>query len=171
MQPLRIYDYLVRARERIFKQVRTLTTEQYARKFPIGLGSLDQTLTHIMSSEWYYVQRMTGRHVPPYEQWPIRPENPPPFAELEIAWSKQADETRAALQSTRQNWNEALEYDVTDDSGREKIVSASPADQFTQLILHEAHHRAQVMNMLRQLGFAAEDLDFNAMMFKRRYAK
>jgi uncharacterized damage-inducible protein DinB len=39
---------------------------------------------------------------------------------------------------------------------------------FTQLILHEVHHRAQVMNILRELGAGVGDLDFIAMMFERR---
>jgi uncharacterized damage-inducible protein DinB len=52
------------------------------------------------------------------------------------------------------------------------IVTASAADQFTQLVLHEVHHRAQAMNMLCHLGVAVatEDIDFNALMFARRAA-
>jgi uncharacterized damage-inducible protein DinB len=32
------------------------------------------------------------------------------------------------------------------------------------------HHRAQAMNILRQLGVALEDIDYNALMFQRREA-
>jgi uncharacterized damage-inducible protein DinB len=122
-----------------------------------------------MISEWYYVQRMRGRNVPPYERWPIRWENPPPFAALEAAWVEQAADTRAALDAVR-DWSAELEYRVTTDDGRSMIVTASAAGLFTQLILHEVHHRAQAMNMLRHLGVAAEDLDYNAMVFERREA-
>jgi uncharacterized damage-inducible protein DinB len=69
------------------------------------------------------------------------------------------------------DWDARLEYRITDDDGRAKLVTASPADQFTQLVCHEVHHRAQAMNMLRQLGRPInEDLDFNWMMFDRRDA-
>jgi uncharacterized damage-inducible protein DinB len=52
------------------------------------------------------------------------------------------------------------------------IVTASPADQFTQLVLHEVHHRAQAVNILRHLGVESlGDLDFNALMFPRRDAE
>jgi uncharacterized damage-inducible protein DinB len=47
------------------------------------------------------------------------------------------------------------------------MVTATPADQFIQLVIHEVHHRAQVLNMLRELGIAVGDLDFNFLMFKR----
>jgi uncharacterized damage-inducible protein DinB len=172
MQPLRIYDYLERSRQRIFEKVRALSAEQYAQQFPIGLGSLDKTLTHVMTSEWYYVQRMCGRDVPPYETWPIREEDPPPFAALETAWARQAVDTRAALDAVRDAWDEPIEYRVTADDGRLMIVTASPADQFTQLVLHEVHHRAQAVNMLRHLGAGSlGDLDFNALMFPRRDAE
>jgi uncharacterized damage-inducible protein DinB len=68
------------------------------------------------------------------------------------------------------DWAARFEYRVVQDDGRAVIVTASAADLFTQLALHEAHHRAQVMNMLRRLGVTLEDLDFNAMTFDRRPA-
>ncbi|MCG3127967.1 MAG: hypothetical protein CHACPFDD_02840 [Phycisphaerae bacterium] len=169
MQPLKTYDYLVLARRRIFEWTRPLSPEQYARQFAIGRGSLAHTLTHIMISEWYYVQRLQRRDVPPYQQWPIQEENPPPFAALEAAWTEQAGQTRAALETVR-DWSAPFEYRVTTDDGRPEIVTACAADLFTQLAFHEVHHRAQAMNMLRQLGIAAEDLDFNALMYQRRPA-
>lgn len=167
-QALRVYDYLTRSREKILEKVRGLSAEQYSREFAIGMGSLSKTLAHIESSEWYYMQRMTGGEVPAYETWPIRPENPPSFAVLQDAWNEQAEHTLAALRAVT-DWHRAIEYRVTDDAGQAKIVTASAADLFTQLALHEVHHRAQALNMLRQLGIQiAEDLDFNVMMYARR---
>ncbi len=168
MEPLKIYDYLTLARERVLERVRPLSAEQYAQEFPIGLQTLGRILTHIMISEWYYVQRIGGCDVPPDDQWPIQQENPPPFATLEATWIEQAGHTRAALSAVR-DWSAELEYRVITDDDRPEIVTASAADIFTQLILHEVHHRAQVMNELRHLGVAIEDLDFNT-LFKRRAA-
>ena len=36
-----------------------------------------------------------------------------------------------------------------------------------QLMFHEVHHRAQVMAMLRQVGVAAENLDYSVLQFER----
>ena len=168
MEPLKIYEYLALARQRIFEKVRPLSPQQYSHQFQIGHETLGRTLTHIMISEWYYVQRIRGCDVPPDDQWPIQQENPPPFAALEAAWIEQADHTRAALSAVR-DWSADFEYRVTGDDDRPEIVTTSAADIFTQLVLHEVHHRAQVMNMLRHLGVAVEDLDFNS-FFKRREA-
>lgn len=169
--PLRTYDYLVLARAKVFDWVRPLTPEQYTQTFPIGLGSLARTLTHVMICEWLYVQRIQGLPVPPYAQWPIQDENPPPFATLEAEWKLQAARTRAALAAARaKNWTTPIEYHTKEDDGTPIIITASPSDIFTQLALHEVHHRAQAMNMLRHLGVKAEDIDFNALMYRRRKA-
>ena len=170
MQPLKIYDYLVLSRQRVLEKVRTLSAEQYAQPMGIGHGSLDRTLTHILASEWYYVQRLLRRDVPPYEQWSIRWEEPPPFAALEAAWVIQAAETRAAIEAVR-DWLEPIEYRVTTDDGRRLIVTASASDIVTQLALHEVHHRAQVMNILTRLGAGVGDTDYNLLMYQRRDAK
>lgn len=165
MQPLRTYGYLCRARHRVLDWVRPLTPERYTTSFPIGLGTLARTLTHVMVSEWYYIERMMGREVPPYLQWPIRDEAPPAFGELEASWKAQAVRTRAALASV-QDWDGRREY-VVDDEGKRIRVRATPMDIFTQLALHEVHHRAQARNMLRHLGVKAEDVDFNTLMYER----
>lgn len=169
IQPHTAYDYLTQSRQRVHDAVRPLSVEQYAREFPIGMKTLGATLTHMMISEWYYVERILHREVPPYDQWPVRSENPLPFAALEDGWNKQAKRTRTAMGEVR-DWDGPLEYRVTNDEGVPLVVTASVAGLFTQLVLHEVHHRAQVLNMLRHCNVTLDDLDFNALMFQRRKA-
>ncbi len=169
INPIRTYDYLCLARGRLLGWVRPLSAEQYAQAFPIGPGSLARTLTHIMICEWYYVRRIERLPVPPYDQWPIQDEHPPAFADLEARWTAQAATTREMIAAT-EDWGTTLEYPITEDDGRAVIVTASAGDIFTQLVLHEVHHRAQAMNMLRHLGIASQDLDFNTLMYNRSAA-
>jgi uncharacterized damage-inducible protein DinB len=169
MEPVRIYDYLALSRRRIFDWTRPLTPEQYTREHPIGLATLARTLTHLYTSEWYYLERMQERDVPAYDTWPIRDETPPPFAEIEAAWTEQAARTRVALAEQR-DWTAPIQYRVTNDAGSVDLVTTTAADIATQLALHEMHHRAQAMNMLRHLGVNAEDIDFNTLMYDRRPA-
>lgn len=166
MNPLKIYDYLVLARQRIFDAVRPLSAEEYAQQFPIGLGSLARTLTHIMICEYAYVLRIEGRPVPTYEQFPFQDENPPLFAALEAAWIAQASRTRGVLEAVR-DWNADIEFRSM-WGNPPAIVTASAADLFTQLAFHEVHHRAQAVNMLRQLGAPLPDIDYNSLVFQRR---
>ncbi len=168
MNPLRTYDYLVLARGRLFGAVRLLSDEQYRRRFPIGPGSLAAVLTHTFISEWYYIERLQERAVPEYSAWEIRDENPPVFAVLEAKWSEQAGRTRTAIERER-NWDRVIEYRALAPDEPPTIVSASAGDIFIQLALHEVHHRAQALNILRQLGSPIkDDIDFNALMYQRR---
>ena len=69
------------------------------------------------------------------------------------------------------DWDEPIVYRVTRDDGRRIIVTATAADIFTQLALHEVHHRAQVMNILTRLGVGVGDIDYNLLMYQRREAQ
>lgn len=176
MDPVKTYDYLALARQRVLIAARALSREQYWQRFPFGLNTIASTLTHIMISEWYYVERITGREVPPYAQWPIKYESPPEFPVVDAAWPEQAKKTRAALAAER-DWARSITWlSFPDEHGRRFHVTATAGDFFTQLVLHEVHHRAQLMAMLREFSTATpaallEDLDYNALMFERRPAE
>lgn len=166
MQPMKMYDYLVLSRAWVLDRCRGLPVELHSRRFPIGMGSLDRILTHIVISEWYYIERLEGRHVEPYDQWPVRAESPPPLATIESMWKAQEAGTRAAMAAVR-DWDGLVEYRVVRDDGRRQVVTASKMDLAVQLVLHEVHHRAQVLNILRQAGVEVVDLDYNTMMYTR----
>ncbi len=44
--------------------------------------------------------------------------------------------------------------------GRPVRLTAAKGDIAVQLLLHDVHHRAQAMAMLRQLGVDAQNLDY-----------
>lgn len=176
MDPLKIYDYLTKARQRVLDALRPLTPQQYQHQFTFGLKTISATLTHIMISEWYYIERLEGRTVPPYEQWPIQYEKPPAFDVIDSTWREQAKNVRAAVAAER-DWARRITWlSFPDDSrgGKRFHITATAGDFFTQLALHEVHHRAQVMAMLRTLpgagagGTPVQDIDYNDLMFERR---
>lgn len=171
MNPIKVYDYLMLARQRVLDAVRSLTPQQYQQPFPFGLKTISSTLTHIMISEWYYIERLEERTVPPYEQWPIKYNEPPAFEVIDKTWSEQARRVRAAIAAER-DWNRSITYlSFPDERGRRYQITATAGDFFTQLALHEVHHRAQIMSMLRELGDAAtpvQDIDYNDLMYSKR---
>src|SRR6185369_13797854 len=69
-------------------------------------------------SEWYYIERLEGRVVPPYEQWPIKYENPPAFDVVEATWREQMKNVRVSVAAQR-DWNRKITYlSFPDDNGR-----------------------------------------------------
>ncbi|MGH7243251.1 MAG: DinB family protein [Phycisphaerales bacterium] len=171
MNPLKIYDYLTQSRERVFNAARPLTADQWCYKFKFGLGTIGSTLTHNMTSEWYYFERFAGKSVPAYAQWEFQYEKPPAFETVEARWRQQQIRVREQIASER-DWNRRIEYDTfADDAGKRYHITATSGDIFTQLTLHEVHHRAQIMAMLRELGGDVkplQDIDYNDLMYERR---
>lgn len=170
MHPLKTYDFLILSRDRIFDAVRSLTHVQYLHRFPYALNTIGATLTHMMTSEWYYFERFRGRSVPPYEQWEIQYENPPAFAVVEKKWREQQKDVREVI-AVERDWNRRIEYDTfPDDNNKRFHIGATAADILTQLALHEMHHRAQLLIMRRELIPSAPlvlDLDYNDLMYER----
>jgi uncharacterized damage-inducible protein DinB len=173
MDPVRTYDYLTMARQRVLDAVRALPAQEYSQEFTFGLKTIGSTLTHIMTVEWASMERLRGRRLPLYETWPIQDEHPPAFAVIEQTWCEQGLETRRGLEAVRE-WDREFEYDSRDWAtptmrrGKTTIITTTPSDIFTQMVMHEVHHRAQVMTMLRELGKPLQNLDFGYFMFKRR---
>ncbi len=168
MNFIRTYDYLAQSRAKLFDWIRPLRQDQYTQEFPFGLHSVRATMIEIAGVEWLYVRRLSDpkQAVPPREEWPISEHRQPTFKDLESAWAEQAARSRDVIAKIR-DWDAAVEY-TTPQSGKRVVVSATKGDIATQLCLHEVHHRAQAMAMLRQLGAPAENLDYSILMFRRR---
>lgn len=169
IDPVRLYDYLTLARRRLFDWVRPLSAEQYTQVFPFGLKTLRATLLEMAAGEWVYLKRLVGETPPPREQRPIREDLLPTFADLERAWTEIEPRSRATLAGVTR-WDETVEWvsPIQREPGKKTIVTATRADVISQMVLHEVHHRAQAMAMLRQLGVPAQNLDYSILMFRQR---
>lgn len=168
MNPLRIYDCLTQARQKLFDWTRPLNQDQYIREFPFGLKTLRATLLEIAGVEWLYSRRLSGEPTPPRAEWPISADRQPTFPPLEAAWTAQQPGMRALIAGIT-DWQRQREWpSLMSPPGKRVTFSATLSDMVTQLFLHEVHHRAQAMAMLRQLGVEAQNLDYSIFMFTRR---
>jgi uncharacterized damage-inducible protein DinB len=167
-----VYDVLTQARQKLFGWIRPLSQDQYTQRFPFGLGTLRATVVEIANVEWLYGRRLQQPAVAiTRDQWPITEARQPTFRDLEAVWTEQAPRTRAILAGIS-DWDTMVEYRRVLPGPPEKVtlISASKGDLAMQMLMHEVHHRAQAMAMLRQLGMAAQNLDYGAFAFKEREA-
>ncbi len=117
-----------------------LTPEQFHQKFPIGLGSLHDNLAHIIGAMWVWTQVLKGNGAVPG-----LPEIKGTPGELLMKLDEVAAEFDDAARAG------ALDAVVT-------RIREGKAHKFTrggvlmQVLTHGVHHRAQCINMLRQLG-------------------
>lgn len=170
MDPMKMYEYLARSRARVFGWARPLTEVQYRSEHPIGLGSLARTLHHIRAAETLYMRRVSGETG--VLDKPAPADNPVvtsalalPLNEVERMWLQTADRTRATLErASGAGWQTAMRM-VTNWDGAEVVYEASPADFFSQLVIHEVHHRTQALHMFRRLGVETGEIDYSTMMF------
>lgn len=168
MDYARVYDVLTQARGRLFGWLRPLNQEQYTQRFPFGMGTLRATLIETARVELLYGMRLRGEPVPPpplSDTFPISETRQPTFADLEQAWTAQAPQTRATLARTT-DWATTLTRRI-EQGDKVVITTASKAEIAVQMLMHEVHHRAQVMAMLRQLGVEAQNLDYIGFVARR----
>ena len=158
---VRVYDVHSRARAKLFDWIRPLTQDEYTREFPFAHRTVRATLHEIAKTEHWLAMRLRGESMPEPFRWDEIPPDEqagPTFLELERAWRQQAPETRATLAAL----SDPDTPRETVMRGRKRTVTlrATARDVATQLLLHEVHHRAQAMAMLRHLGVPAQDVDF-----------
>ncbi|MGH2403843.1 MAG: DinB family protein, partial [bacterium] len=149
---------LTQARARLFDWIRPLSQEQYTQQFPFGLKTLRGTMVEIAVVEWMYARRLKGETVPEKKDWPISEERQPAFRDLEAVWKEQTPNIRATLAGIT-DWEKEIERRVT-DGGKTRVFIVTRGEAATQMLMHEVHHRAQAMAMLRQMGVEAQNLDY-----------
>jgi uncharacterized damage-inducible protein DinB len=163
--PAAIYEYLFEARQKLLDWVRPLTPEQYTKEFPFGKKTIRDTLVEIPLAEWNYGTRLIGETIPPRDQHPIVKYYQTDFAPLEDAWRELAQRTRSILREER-DWGRVIEWRPT-IAERPTLMRTTAGGIATQIVVHEVHHRAQVMAMLRQFGIPAQNLDYSVLKFER----
>ena len=163
---LRLFDYLATARGRLLGWVRDAQAKRpgaYVQAFPLGPGSIRATLLHVAAAEWAYVERLAGRDFPLSDS-PFTVERLPEFEPFVRAWDEQAARTRTAIGALD---DPARPVEFISRVGPPMRARATAGEIALHMALHEVHHRAQVMAMLRQCGAAAENLDYSFLAFTR----
>ncbi len=139
------------ANNKLLELVSTLPTEALHRDFKMGVGSIHKTIAHLRDAERWWLGNWSGRE--------------------EIFPKHSADET---VEHFVESWHEIKGQrnsvvDSLDQESAQRVVVANPGrikipvrviESMIQLCCHGTHHRAQLVNMLRQLGVRAPDIDY-----------
>ncbi len=124
------------------------------KPFAMGRGSLRMELLHVCAGESVWVARWQSRAETP---WPNEEErvSVAGITERFTAVYRERDAFVATLT------DRDLGRSVTYRDSKGSLFSATLADMMTQMIVHSTHHRAQIVNMLRNVGVTpAPDLDY-----------
>ena len=120
-----------------------LTDEQFHRRFEIGPGSLHDTLTHVGGAMRAWTETLAGVAPRPRLESDGQRRTPEQLRSvLEEAWAE------FSTQARRRPLDEVVSRTTKDGKTRQYTRGAVVA----QVVTHAMHHRAQCLNMLRQLG-------------------
>jgi uncharacterized damage-inducible protein DinB len=148
----RFYDYGYWVNGKLFPVVAQLTDEQFSRTLAGSYGSVRNTLVHVLSAEWGWLDRCGGHP----RGAALKPDHYRTPQSLIDAW--------AAVEGHMRNFLSTLS-----DADLDRIVeftlpgSAPRAMPIGELLHHGmnhgVHHRGQVALLLRELGLAPGNFD------------
>ena len=128
-----------------------LTTEQFTRQVAGSYGSIRNTMVHMLSAEWGWLERCGG--------WPrgekLSPDRYPTPASLIDQWSKVEAKVREFLAATSErDLNGVTEFTIGDRTYRQER-----GQLLRHAAIHSVHHRGQVSLLIRALGKTPGNFD------------
>jgi uncharacterized damage-inducible protein DinB len=148
----RRYDYSYWANRKLFAVLATLTPEQFTQNVAGSYGSLRNTLVHMMSAEWGWIDRCGG----PSRGAVLKADDYPTFDSVIEQWGLVEGYVREFLGTlSDDDLNRVIEFSLPQSGKR-----AMPLGELLEhAATHGVHHRGQVALLLRVLGQAPGNVD------------
>ena len=140
-----LYRYNTWANSRVFDAVSGLDQEAFTRDLGSSYPSVRDTLVHLVSAEWIWLERWKG----------ISPSTM--IDEGEFADIVELRDRWTVIEDHRESWFKALRPEALAANLKYRNVAGNEYEQpLWQLVQHVAnhstYHRGQIVLMLRQLG-------------------
>jgi uncharacterized damage-inducible protein DinB len=149
-------DHNLWATRVLLDRSRPLTHEQFHRRFEIGPGSIHDTLRHIIGAMRRWADRIGAR---PLRESIERNGRPLAIDDLLALLSSADADLRSVTRELDASgrWSEPMEFVMPDGP----TYHFSRAAALLHVLTHGMHHRAQILNMRRQLGLPPLGLDLD----------
>jgi uncharacterized damage-inducible protein DinB len=148
----RLFDYSYWANRKLFAVISGLTPEQFTQSVAGSYGSIRNTLVHVLSAEWGWLDRCGG---PPRGERLI-PENYPTVESLIRARAPVEENMRTFLAGLT---DDDLARNVEFSLGGGPAHSLPLGRLLQHAVVHAVHHRGQVSLLLRALGYVPGNFD------------
>ena len=156
-----LYAYNAWANNRCLDAATLLSVGQFTQAMGSSFASVRDTLVHIYSAEWIWLERFEGRIAKQH----ISADKFSNIASLREPWREQEKKLLAFVEGVTQQHLDSVHEYVTLSYGS----LSNPLWQSMQhLVNHGTYHRGQVAGMLRQLGAVPKPTDLIA--FYREHA-
>jgi uncharacterized damage-inducible protein DinB len=149
----RVYDYSYWANRKIFSVLRQLTPEQFTQNVAGSYGSVRNTLVHILSAEWGWLDRCGG----PARGPALKAEDYPTVDSLIDRWTTVEAHMRSFLAAlTDADLVRSIEFKL---HAADRAHVMRLGDLLQHGANHGVHHRGQVALLLRVLGHVPGNFD------------
>ena len=147
-----LYRYDSWANEQLLAVISQLTPEQFTRPVAGAYGSVRNTMVHVYSAEWGWVERSGG----PARGDRLDPEDYPTPDSLAALWRKVEALIAEFLSGlTDDDLSRPVEFQLGQGSKQVMVVG----ELLQHGAIHAVHHRGQVALLLRSLGFTPGNFD------------
>ena len=148
-----LYEYNRWANARVLNSVSKLTRDQFTRDLAGSYRSVRDTLVHIISGEWIWLQRWKETSLQAML-------NPTDFSSVDLVKAKWSHIEREQTEFVNGVTNESLTRVITYVNARGETWQYPLEHMMQHLVNHSSYHRGQIALMLRQLGTEAFPTDF-----------
>lgn len=139
-----LLDFNLWATETVLDACDRVPREDLDRRFEIGLGTLTETMSHIVGAMERWAERIQGADDPASHH-----HEPEDLAGVRRHLIEADRALRAAAATAEQD---GLEGTITIAIRGFEPITCTRSAALLHVLTHGVHHRAQVLNMLRHLG-------------------
>jgi uncharacterized damage-inducible protein DinB len=147
-----LYDYSYWANRKIFAVASQLTPEQFTQSVAGSYGSVRNTMVHILSAEWGWLDRCGGQQ----RGAQLKADDFQTLQSVMEAWTKVEAYVRQFLSSLR---DEDLSRNTEFALGAGPKRSMPLGELMHHAAVHAVHHRGQLALLLRVLGYTPGNFD------------
>jgi uncharacterized damage-inducible protein DinB len=147
-----LFDSGYWANQKLFAVLPQLTPEQFTAPFADNHGSIQSTLVHMLSAEWGWLGRCSGKERGPALD---AAKYPTPAAVID-GWKQQESRVHEFLSTLSDaDLTRSIEFSLAGGPKR----SMPMGELLHHAANHGVHHRGQVSLLLRLRGYSPEDFD------------
>ena len=147
-----LFDYSCWANARLREVLAQLTPEQFTRSVAGSYGSIRNTMVHMLSAEWGWLERCGGAARGPA----LNAQDYPTLTSLLEPWSEVEARVREFLSTLHnEDLSRVLEFAI----GGGERQSMALGQLLHHAAIHGVHHRGQVALLVRTLGHVPGNFD------------
>jgi uncharacterized damage-inducible protein DinB len=148
-----LYSFNRWANARVLDAAAKLTPEAFTKDLRNSFRSVRDTLAHIMSAEWIWLQRWKGTS----PKAMLAAEDFLKLADIKTRWAEVEREQAEFLSRADE---ESLAKVIPYINTKGESFAYPLWQMMCHVVNHSTYHRGQITTMLRQLGFAPAATDF-----------